>query len=155
MIRFCSSQEICATWGAIVIRICDGCRTEEEDLIRVDALFNELLEERAAIGMLLVYTHGTPLPSTTAQRYVMRSMSRYGDKLAISVAALGLGFWASTLRTSINALVRVIRGNVAMEGTVETAATRLSMELIGIDPDALLNAYQGLWSELERTRLAS
>ncbi len=156
VIRFRSAQEICATWGAVVIRICDGGRTELDDLARVELLFDELLETRTAIGMLLVFTHETPLPTTATQRYAINSMSRYGDKLVVAVATLGLGFWASAFRTSLDAVLRLLRGgNMSMEGNVEAASRRLATELIGIDPDALLSAYRGLWAELERQRLAS
>lgn len=155
-VRLHSSQEICATWGPIVIRICDGARTEIEDLDRVEALFDELLESRSAVGMLLVITHETPLPTTATQRYALNAMSRYGDKLVVAVATLGLGFWASTFRTTLDTILRMLRGaNMTIEGNPEAAVARLSGELIGIDPEALLSAYRGLWSALERSRMAS
>ncbi len=155
-IRYRSAHEVCAIWGAVVIRICDGVRTEVEDLERVDKLFDELLATHGAIGMLLVFTHDTPLPTPAAQRYTMSSMSRYGPRLTIAVAALGLGFWASALRSTVDMILRVVRArNAVVEGSAEAAVSRLANELIGIDPDALLSAYEGLWSELEQQRLAS
>jgi hypothetical protein len=150
-IRFHSPQEICATWGAVVIRICDGVRTEVDDLVRIQALFDELLESRSAVGMLVVFTHETPLPTTATQRHAINAMSGYGDRLVVAVATLGLGFWASAFRATLDAILRMLRGtHMAIEGTVDAAVARLSSELIGIDPDALASAYQGLWSTLER-----
>jgi hypothetical protein len=155
-IRFRSSREICATHGPTIIRICDGVRTEIEDLIRVNALFDEQLEEWPAIGMLLVFTHETPLPTATTQHFAVDTMRRYSDKLVIAVALLGLGFWASAFRTCVSGVVRVLRGgSVAIEGSADAAITRLSTELIGIDPEALRQAYLHLWTSLERDRLAS
>jgi hypothetical protein len=150
-IRFHSSQEICATWGAVVIRICNGVRTEIDDLMRVEALFDELLETRKAIGMLLVFTHGTPWPTAAAQRYAISSMrSKYDGKVVLGVAMLGLGFWANSFRGTLDAVTRVVRGGtIAIEGTAEAATKRLAMELIGIDPEALLGVYQELWGRLE------
>ena len=147
---------MCATWGPIVIRICDGARTEIEDLQRVELLWQELLEKHAAIGMLLVFTHETPLPTAATQRHGRRVLPRYEDTLVLSVALLGLGFWASAFRVSLDAFVRITRrGTMAIEGTTEAAVERLTGELVGIDPEALLAAYHQLLAELEHERLAS
>jgi hypothetical protein len=149
-IRHRTSQEICATWGAMVIRICDGVRTELDDMVRVRALFDELLAQRPAIGMLLVFTHGTPLPTTAVQRYASSSMRELDGKLVLAVAMLGLGFWASSFRATVDAIARMVSGGtMAIEGTVEAAVQRLCAELIGSDPQALLDVYQQLWAELE------
>ena len=150
-IRYRGEREICATWGAVVTRICDGVRTEIDDLIRVNALFEELLQQRPAIGMLLVFTHGTPLPTPATQRFAITAMRELDDKLVLSVAALGLGFWADALRASIATIARIVAGStIAIEHSVEAAAQRLAAELIGIDPDALLGVYRQLWAELRR-----
>jgi hypothetical protein len=150
-IRYHSSQEICATWGAVVIRICNGVRTEIDDLMRMEALFDELLETRSAIGMLLVFTHGTPWPTAATQRYAMNSMRVYDGKLVLGVAMMGLGFWANSFRGTLDTITRVVRGGtIAIEGSAEAAAQRLSMELIGLDPEALLGVYRDLWDRLEQ-----
>lgn len=156
-VRFRTDHEICATWGPVVIRISDGVRTEIEDLVRVQKLFDELLESHKTIAILLVLTHGTPPLDATTQRHAKESMVRYKDRLVLSVALLGLGFWASTMRGALGLLVRVVGGtNMWLEGSVERAVERLSYELVGIHADALMTVYQQLWDELVgRARRAS
>lgn len=155
VIHFRSGQEICASWGPVVIRICDGVRTEIDDLDRVQGLFEQLLAARPLVGMLLVFTHGTPLPIPTTQRHAANRMRELDGKLVMSVAMLGLGFWATAMRATFDLLIRTVsRGTIAIEGTIETAAMRLSSELIGVDPEALLEVHHRLWSELEQERRA-
>jgi hypothetical protein len=149
-LRYQTDREICATWGPVVIRICDGVRTEIDDLRRLDLVFDELLEIRPDIAMLLVYTHGTPMPDAVTQQYVADSMRTHGDRLGLFVAALGMGFWAMTVRTTMETLARAIGRRVWLEGNVEQASTRLSTNLIGIDADALVAVYRELWNELVR-----
>lgn len=156
MVRHQTAQEVCATWGAIVIRICDGVRTDVEDLQRVESLWQELLDSHHTIGMLLVFTHDTPLPTAATQRYAKQVLPRYDDALVLSAAILGLGFWASAFRAGLDALMRIARGGtVAIEGSVEAAAERLTRELVGIDPAALLEVVRELLAKLEHERLAS
>jgi hypothetical protein len=150
-LRYRSEQEICATWGPVVIRICDGAPTHVEDLHRVTKVFDELLETHPNIAMLLVTTHGTALPDGETQRYAKHSLLRYEERLIIVAALLGLGFWASALRAAIAGVMRVLRHeNLWMENSVETAISRVTMELIGLDGEALLAAYEQLWAELQR-----
>jgi hypothetical protein len=149
-LRHQTEREICATWGPIVIRICDGVGTEIEDLRRLDLLFDELLATRADIAMLMVYTHGTPMPDAVTQQYAVNSMRAYGDRLELSVAALGMGFWAMTVRTTLEAFARGVGRRMWLDGNVEQAIARLSTNLVGIDADALLAVYRELWDELAR-----
>ena len=73
--------------GPVVIRVCDGARTEVEDLERVLPLFDELLETPADIAMISVFTHGTPMPDALTQRHAKESMHRYDEHLVLVVAA--------------------------------------------------------------------
>lgn len=149
-LRYQTERELCATWGPIVIRICDGVRTEIDDLRRLDLLFDELLETRADIAMLLVYTHGTPMPDAVTQQYAVDSMRTHGDRVGLSVAALGMGFWAMTVRTTLDAFARAVGRRIWLDANIEQAIARLSMNLIGIDADALTAVYRELWDELVR-----
>jgi hypothetical protein len=147
-LRHQSEREVCATWGPIVIRICDGLRTEIDDLRRVELLFDELLETHTNTGMLLVFTQGTPMPDGATQRYAGNSMNNYGDRMVLSVAMLGLGFWASAVRAAFGTLARIARRHMWIEGSVEQAVARLCMDLVGPDPDALMAVYRELWDVL-------
>jgi hypothetical protein len=149
-LRHHTDREICATWGPVVIRICDGVRTEIDDLRRLDQLFGELLEKHPDIAMLQVYTHGTPMPDGVTQQYAADSMRTHGDRLGLFVAALGMGFWAMSVRSTIETLARAVGRSVWLKGDVEQAITRLSTNLIGIDADALVAVYAELWNELAR-----
>jgi hypothetical protein len=149
-IRYRSEREICATWGAVVIRICDGSRTEIADLERVEALFDELLAHKPAVGMLLVFTHDTPLPSLATQRHAADGLRRLRGRLVLATATVGLGFWATTFRAGLDALFGALGGGVVVEGRVEAAAERLAGELIGIDPAGLVAVYGQLWAELTK-----
>ena len=150
VIRHRSDREICATWGAVVVRICDGNRTEIADLERVDVLFDELLAKHESIGMLLVFTHDTPLPTLPTQRYAARSLERLRGRVLLAIATVGLGFWASTFTSAVDAILRAVDGKIAIETTAEKAVERLAGELIGIDPVELLRVYRELSAELGR-----
>jgi hypothetical protein len=156
-LRFQSDREICATWGPVVIRICDGVRTEVEDLVRVQRVFDELLATHETVAMLLVFTHGTPLPDGPTHRYTKEAMAGYGDRVIFGVALLGMGFWASTVSAAMGLIARALgRGTVFIEKTVERACGRLAAELVGLDADKMLAVYQQLWDQLvSRARRAS
>jgi hypothetical protein len=148
-LHYQTDREICATWGPVVIRICDGVRTEMEDLLRVQKLFEELFTAHKTVAMLLVFMHETPLPDAQTQRYAMESMLVYKDRVILSVAALGLGFWASAMNSALSMIVRVAGpGNMFLETSVERAAERLALELVGLDAEALVAVYQQLWDQL-------
>jgi hypothetical protein len=136
-----------------VIRICDRGGTEIADLQRVQEVFDELLGIHRNIGMLLVLTHETPLPGVHLQRYAKDTMLGYSDRVVVSIAVLGLGFWASAMRSALGLFRRIgSRSNMWLESSVEQAIARLTHDLIGIDADALTAVYQQLWEELVAAR---
>ncbi|KIG12006.1 hypothetical protein DB30_02124 [Enhygromyxa salina] len=148
-LRHRTAHETCASLGPVVIRICDGVRTEVADLVRQEQLFDELLETHANIAMLVVFTHDTPPPDGAAQRHAKQFMRRYRENVVVAVALLGLGFWASAVRVALSTIVRVVgHGSISIEGTVEQAITRVTMELVGIDAGEIQRAYELLWAEL-------
>lgn len=148
-VRLFTETEICAVWGYVVIRICDGVRTEVEDLDRVAAIFDELLEQRRHIGVLLVFAQGTPVPTLPTQRYAAEQVKRYGDRVVTASALLGLGFWASAVRGAFATLLSLDRSSpVSLHGSVDEAIARLGMELIGLDTDALASVYEQLAARL-------
>lgn len=148
-LRYQTDREICATWGPVVIRICDGVRSEREDLVRVKQLFDELLESHKTVAMLLVFTHGTPLPDGPTERYAKETMLGYGNRLVLGATLLGMGFWASTVAAAMGLIARAVGyGNMFIERTAERSIERLADELVGLDADALSAVYQQLWGEL-------
>jgi hypothetical protein len=149
-LHYHTDREICATWGPVVIRICDGVRTEIEDLDRVAKVFDEVLTTHKTVAVLLVLTHGTPpLMDIQTQRHAKEAMLRYGNRLLLCGAVLGLGFWASAMRATLSFFMRVAGpNNMWVESSVERAVDRLASELVGIDADGLLVVYQQLWDQL-------
>ena len=131
-----------------MIRVCDGGRTEIADLERVEALFDELLASKPVIGMLLVFTHDTPLPSPATQRHAAAGLLRLRGRVMVATATVGLGFWATSFRAGLDAVFRALGGGVVVETRVEAAAERLAGELIGIDAEGLVAVYERLWAEL-------
>ena len=148
-VRHLTADEVCATWGPLVVRICDGRRTELEDLQRVEAIFDELLTRHRHVGILLVFHHGTPMPAGPTQRYAMDSTRRFGERLVMSAALLGLGFWADATRATLSTLLRLVGATLSIESSVEQAVARLTLDFVGIDPDALMTVYRDLWQQLQ------
>ena len=154
LVRYQTTREIYAIWGPIVLRLIDGASTEPADIDRVHALLLEVLEQQPSCGMLLIAHHGSPSPSLATMRYSNAVMSDIKDRLVVGIALLGLGFWAETSRATTSALMRLTRSNVALESTPGSAAQRMAMELIGIDPNRLLQACDDL-EQLFRSPVSS
>lgn len=146
-VRYQTPHEIYAIWGPVVLRIADGAPTELADIDRVHALLDEVLTTWPSAGMLLIVHHGNPNPSMATMRYASQVMADIEHRMVVGIALLGLGFWAETVRASTALLMRLIRGStVALEGSIEDAARRMALELVGIDAEGLRLACQ----ELER-----
>lgn len=150
-IRHHSARDIYALWGPVMIRIIDGARTEPADIDRNLALLTELLATRPYCGMLVVSHHGSPTPSLATLRYASNLIADVKDRTVLTLALLGLGFWAETSRATAAALMRLIGSPIALEGSVEAAARRMALDLIGIDPEALCAASEQLERAFRRT----
>ncbi|MCA9687189.1 MAG: hypothetical protein KC457_33830, partial [Myxococcales bacterium] len=111
--------------------------------------FEELLTRHRHVGILLVFHHGTPMPAGPAQRFAMDSTRRLGDRLVMSTALLGLGFWADAARGALSTLLRLVGTTLSVESSVEQAIARLTLDFVGIDPDALMAVYRDLWQQLQ------
>jgi hypothetical protein len=142
-----SDTQVWATWGPVLIRIVDGAPTEPSDMDRLRVLILGLLDEWPTIGMLLIVHHGTPIPSITTLRYANQLMGDLQDRLVVSTALLGLGYWAETSRAAINFFAHLVRGHTfILAGSVESAVDKLAFELVGLDRQQLCSAS----AELER-----
>jgi hypothetical protein len=140
-IKYQSDTQVWATWGPVLIRIVDGAPTEPSDLDRLRLLFLELLDEWPTIGMLLIAHHGSPIPSITTLRYATQLMVSFEDRLVVSAALLGLGYWAEASRAALNFFTSLVRGNTfILAGSVESAIDKMAFELVGLDRQQLCSA---------------
>jgi hypothetical protein len=147
VVRHHGDKEIHAIWGPVSIRIVDGATTEPPDLDRIHAVVRELLDEWSTIGSLLIVHHGNPIPSLASMRYARALMTGFEDRIVVSVALLGLGFWAEAGRATTSFFARLARGNTfVLASSVESAVERMSLELVGVDREQLHSAC----IELER-----
>jgi hypothetical protein len=133
-IKHQSDTQVYATWGPVLIRIVDGAPSEPSDMDQLHVIFLELLDEWPTIGMLLIAHHGNPVPNLTTLRYANQLMGELDDRLVISIALLGLGYWAEAGRAAISMLTRLVRGNTYFfASSVDDAIEKLVLELVGLD----------------------
>ena len=149
-----TEQEIYAIWGPVVVRLIDGAQTEPADIDRLHGLLAGVLIGWPTVGMLLVSHHGSPQPSVATMRYSKNQMADIEDRLVIGIALLGLGFWAETARATASWLMRFAQSSVVLEGSVDDAARRMGMELVGLDAEGLIGACDELERRF-RTRASS
>ncbi len=140
-------------WGPILIRVVATAPTEREVLDFAAARFDETLERYSAVACLVVTEHGTPLPSGDALRYVRERYDLYGERLVMAYAVLGLGFWAGTAVRLGAALVRASGHTALLDTPLERVCERLSLELVGVDPQALLARVEQLRARVQDRRL--
>jgi hypothetical protein len=137
-IKHQSDTQVYATWGPVLIRIVDGAPSEPSDMDQLHVIFLELLDEWPSIGMLLIAHHGNPVPNLTTLRYANQLMGDLDDRLVISIALLGLGYWAEAGRAAISMLTRLVRGNTYfLASSVDDAIDKLALELVGLDREQL------------------
>jgi hypothetical protein len=61
-----------------------------------------------------------------------------------------MGFWASAMRATATGLSLLLRRRLIFETALERAAQRLSADLVGIDPAAIVAAHDQLYADLQR-----
>jgi hypothetical protein len=131
--------EILVERGPVLIRVLNGATTEIEDVDFGCALFDAMLERYPAIATLAVVEHGTPIPSAAVRRYTAERFGSYAPRLIVGAVFLGLGFWASASLAATSLFMRVLgKQNGMIETSLEEIARKLSLELVGLDPDALV-----------------
>ena len=137
-----------ATCGAVVMRIVMSAPTRVEDIDHVITLVDAVLERSPTAGLWVVVHHGAPLPPAHVRDHATHQFRPYEDRLCTTVSMLGLGFWASTAYKVTAAFTRLAKRSAPVEASVADGARRLSMELIGIDADALIAAHDELSAQM-------
>ena len=143
-----ANQSIMATLGPVLIRVFRGA-TEIPDVDRGCEIVGSLLERWPIAGVLAIAHHGTSLPDAATRKHASRSFGAFGDRLVIVQCQLGLGFWAEAARATAMAIARMIRSHTYVESNVEAAAQRMALEMVGIDPAAIVAAHDQMLAQLD------
>lgn len=143
------AEQAVAILGPVAIRVIRSARTEAADIDCLRGLIDGVLASSPAAGMWIVVHHGAPIPDASARRHAGRVLRAYNDRLSISYSMLGLGFWANAARAATMTVARLIGTHAPVEATLEAGAERLSMDLIGIDPAALVEAHDELLAQIQ------
>lgn len=141
-----------ASWGPALMRVIDGGPTRVADIERTHALARERLAELPALGLLAVIHHGSPPPEPAAIRRVTQLFGPIQERLSVGMAIVGLGFWASASRSVAAAMARARAANVAVEPSVEATAERMALDLVGLDAQGLVAAYEQLHARMQASR---
>jgi hypothetical protein len=144
-----SAGEIVAELGPVLLRLVNGVETTHESIDRLAALLDSLVARWPLVGALILVEHGTPTPALEIRRRADEVMSSHGDRLVIGYAFLGLGFWTADARGF--AAERAALGlSVFAAGTVHELVSRVSLELVGVDPELIERSCEQLRAELVR-----
>jgi hypothetical protein len=143
-----------AGWGPTLIRVIDGGPTRVADMEQIHALASERLAELPALGLLAVVHHGSPVPEPAAIRRVAQLFGPIQERLSVGMAIVGLGFWASASRTIAATMARARPRNIVVEPTVEATAERMALDLVGLDAEGLVAAYEQLHARMQAARRA-
>lgn len=140
--------ELVAELGPLMLRVLNGIETTHESVDRLIATLDRLLDRWTLVGVLVLVEHGTPKPSPEIRRRVDDDLRRYGDRIVIGYAFLGLGFWTVDAREFAVERAAALGTTVFAAGSVRELATRTSLELVGVDPELVERSCEQLRSEL-------
>ena len=140
--------EIAAQLGPLMLRVLGGIETTHESVDRLLAMLDRILARWPLVGVLVLVEHGTPKPSPEIRRRVDDELRRYGDRIVVGYAFLGLGFWNADAREFAAERAASLGVTVFATATVRELATRVSLELVGVDPEAVERTCEQLRSEL-------
>lgn len=144
-----SDGEIVAELGPVLLRVVNEVETTHESIDRLTAVLDALTARWPLVGVLVLVEHGTPKPAPEIRRRADEVMCSYGDRLVIGYAFLGLGFWTADARGF--ATDRAALGlSVFAAGSVHELVSRVSLELVGVDPELIERSCEQLRAELRR-----
>ena len=143
-----SRGELVAEAGPLFLRLVDGVDTTHESVDRLIATLDRMLTRWPLVAVLVVVEHGTPSPAPEIRRRVDDELRRFGDRIVIGYAFLGLGFWTVGAREFAAARAATIGVPVIVANEVRELATRVSLELVGVDPELIERSFAQLRAEL-------
>lgn len=138
-----SAHEILAEHGAVLVRVLDGEALSCDHVDRACEILDEMLTRFAAVGLVLVLEHGTPLMDPETVRYIRERFDPYGDRVVVVPIVLGLGFWRSAVLRAAAQFPK--SGHTVLPSvSLEHGAEALARELVGIDPGAIIAVCEQL-----------
>jgi hypothetical protein len=142
--------------GHVLVRFLDGGSTTLEDIDFACELFDRMLERHSAIAVLAVIEHGTPVPPHAVRVYNGERFGSYGDRVVIGVCMLGLGFWAKAAYAAVTMIMRFSskKTTTVLETNLEALASRMALELVGLDPEGLVEFCEQIRSQRAAVRRA-
>lgn|GEM_PF-2330334 len=147
-IHYRSDREIVAEAGPLFFRVVNGVETDQAAVDRLVMVLDQLLERRPTVGMIAIIEHGTPTPTPEIRQRVDTELRRYGDRLVVGYALLGLGFWAFDANEFAASRAANTDAPVFAERSVAKLAGRMAAELIGLDADAVARSCEQLRASL-------
>lgn len=143
--------ELLVSHGPVIVRYLDGGPTTTGDVDHACRVFDDMLERHPAIAVLVVVEHGTPVPPAAVSSYIAERFGAYDDRAVFGVCMLGLGFWSSAAYAAMTMIVRLLgRSTVVLDTNLEAAASRMALELVGLDPKQLVDFCEQLRSQRDR-----
>lgn len=147
-IRYRGDGEMVAELGPLFFRVINGVSTTHADVDRLVATLDSMLERWPLVAVLVAIEHGTPSPSAEIRRRVDDELRRYGDRIVIGYALLGLGFWTVDARGWARERATTLGVPVLVENGVRELASRVGLELVGVDPDQVVEGFGRLRAAL-------
>jgi hypothetical protein len=147
-IHYRSDRELVAEGGPLFFRVVNGVETDQAAVDRLVTVLDQLLERRPTVGMIAIIEHGTPTPTPEIRERVDTELRRYGDRIVVGYALLGLGFWATDANEFAAARAAIMDAPVFAERSVTKLASRMAAELIGLDADAVVRSCEQLRASL-------
>jgi len=143
-----SDGEVAAELGPLLLRVVRGGSTTDEAVDRLVEMLEGMLARWPAVGVLIIVEHGTPRPTPEIRRRVDAVLRRHGERVVIGYAFLGLGFWSFEAREFAAERAAALGEPVFVEVDVEQLARRMSLELVGIDPERIVRTVAQLQADL-------
>ena len=137
-----------AELGPLFLRVINGVPTTHEDVDRLVAILDRMLLRWPLVALLVVVEHGSPSPSPEIRRRVDDELRRYGERIVIGYAFLGLGFWTVDAREWATERATTLGVPVFVASDVGELASQVSLELVGVDPGLIVRGFGRLRTAL-------
>jgi hypothetical protein len=146
-IRHRQAGEVVAEVGPLLLRIINGAVTTHASVDRLVALLDEMLDRWPVVGVLAVVEHGSPQPNPEMRLRVDDEMRRYGERIVVGYAFLGIGFWSTDARRFGEERAAALGVPVFVETQLEPVVASIVGELDGVDAAAaVVEVVEGLRS---------
>jgi hypothetical protein len=147
-IHYRGDGEMVAELGPLFLRVINGVPTTHADVDRLVETLDRMLDRWPLIAVLVAVEHGSPSPTAEIRRRVDDELRRYGDRIVIGYALLGLGFWTVDAREWATERAATLGLPVVVANDIRELASQVSLELIGVDPELIVRGISQLRAAL-------